>query len=244
GWGGGGSAAGCRNLSKTPRGEGGVGNVDGGFKTGNRPPLPFGHAAGDWDDGAAEPLGAVVHAETAGEQAVAHGDVDGHTRPSTAGAKRARNDVGPDVEIALGVAHHGGLARRAGRGVNTRDLLAWHREQAERIVLAQVVLGREWEFSEIVQRLEIGGADACGVKLPTIGRHLIVPCAQRVLKAFDLQRSNLIARGGLDRLEPERRVGRQVDFHMRYFPARPVARHYRYRLCCRQPTSSEDRTPP
>src|SRR5262249_19683890 len=90
--------------------------------------LPFGHAAGDWDDGAAEPLGAVVHAETAGEQAVTHGDVDNHTRPSTAGAERARNDVGPDVEIALGETHHGRLARSAGRGMNARDLLAWHRE--------------------------------------------------------------------------------------------------------------------
>ena len=49
--------------------------------------LPLGHAAGDRHDGAAEPLGAVVHAEPAGEQAVAIGVVQ-RCRPAARPRRR------------------------------------------------------------------------------------------------------------------------------------------------------------
>jgi hypothetical protein len=64
-----------------------------------------------------------VHAEAAGEQAITDGDVNKHTRSGASGAKRARNQVGPRVDVVACVAGDRGLACRARRGVNARDLL-------------------------------------------------------------------------------------------------------------------------
>ena len=104
--------------------------------------LALGHAARHRHHGAAEALGAVVRAEAAGEQAVAVGDVDEVARPPARGADRARADLGPDLDVGLGVADHRGLAGGARGGVDPHHLLARHGEHAERIVPAQVVLGR------------------------------------------------------------------------------------------------------
>ena len=46
--------------------------------------LPLGHAAGDRDDGAAQPLGAVMRAKSAGEEAIAVGDMRLHAAPPPA----------------------------------------------------------------------------------------------------------------------------------------------------------------
>ncbi len=99
------------------------------------------------DHGAAQPLGAVVRAQAAGEQAVAVGDVHDVAGAPAGGADRARDQVGPGVDVALRVAHDGRLAGRARRGVDAHDLLARHREHAERVVVAQVLLGRERELA-------------------------------------------------------------------------------------------------
>ena len=48
---------------------------------------------------AAELLGAVVHAEAAGEQAVAVGILHHHAGPAAARAHRARDDVGPGLDV-------------------------------------------------------------------------------------------------------------------------------------------------
>ena len=63
-----------------------------------------GHAAGDRDDRAAEPLGAVVRAEPAGEQPVAVGHVHDVPGPAAGGADRARHHLGPGVEVVVRVA--------------------------------------------------------------------------------------------------------------------------------------------
>ena len=90
-----------------------------------------------------EPLGAVVRPEPAGEQPVAVGDVDQVARAAARGPDRPGHDLGPGVEVRRGVADHGRAARRTAAGVHARDLLARHGEHAERVVVAQVGLGRE-----------------------------------------------------------------------------------------------------
>ena len=105
--------------------------------------LPLAEAARHRHDRAAQPLGAVVGAEPAGEQAVAVGDVDHVARPRAGGADRARHQVGPGVDVARRVADHRRPAGRAARGVDAHALLARDREHAERIGVAQVVLGGE-----------------------------------------------------------------------------------------------------
>ena len=59
--------------------------------------LPLGHAAADRDDGAAEPLGAVVRAEPAGEQAVAVGDVHDVARAG----RRRRGSSAPSASAQV-----------------------------------------------------------------------------------------------------------------------------------------------
>ena len=61
--------------------------------------LARGDAAGDRDDRRAEPLGALVEAEPAGEQPVAVGVVDDHARPHAGHRHAARHHLGPDVEV-------------------------------------------------------------------------------------------------------------------------------------------------
>ena len=148
-----------------------------------------------------EPLGAVVRAEAAGEQAVAVGDVQLHAGPAAGGADRARHHLGPGVDVALGVADDGRLAGGAGGGVDAHDLLARHGEHAEGIVVAQVLLGGEGELGEVGQRVEVVGMHAGGVeRLPVVG-HVVVDVPQRPLQPLELQGGDLVARGDLDRVE-------------------------------------------
>src|SRR4051794_17894255 len=46
-------------------------------------------ATGHWDNHAAEPLGAIMCAQSAGEQAVSIGDMDLHSRPASGSPNRA-----------------------------------------------------------------------------------------------------------------------------------------------------------
>ena len=62
--------------------------------------------------GAAQPLGAVVRAEAAGEQAIAEGVVDDVARPSAPGVKRPCHEIRPGLDVASRIAHH----RRPARG--------------------------------------------------------------------------------------------------------------------------------
>ena len=132
-----------------------VGGRDGddvGLEVGDELHLPFRHAARNRDHRHAEPLGAVVQPEPAREQAVAIGVVQLHAAPAARGADRARHHLGPHLDVALGVADHGRLARRAGGRMDAHDILARHGKQSERIVRAQVLLGRERELGEIRKR--------------------------------------------------------------------------------------------
>lgn len=74
--------------------------------------LAFRLAAGHRDHRRAEPLCAVVRAEAAGEQAVTVGDVHLVFGGGAAGAQTAGDDIGPVIDVALGVTHH----RRAAGG--------------------------------------------------------------------------------------------------------------------------------
>src|SRR5574343_1586704 len=78
--------------------------------------LLFGLAAGHRHGAATGALDTVVGTQAAGEHAVTVGDMHHVTRPAARGADRAGNDVGPVVEVVLGVADDHRLAGRAGLG--------------------------------------------------------------------------------------------------------------------------------
>ena len=117
------------------------------------------------DDGRAELLDAAVRAEAAGEEAVAVGVVHLHARADAAAAERSGDQRRPAVEVALRVADDGRPAGRARRGVDARDLLHRHGEHAERVGLAQVLLRREGQLRDIVERADVVGVHARLVEL-------------------------------------------------------------------------------
>jgi hypothetical protein len=158
-----------------------------------------GHAAGDRHHGAAESLGAVVRAESTGEQPIAVRDVHHHPRPPAGRADRARHDVGPGVDVALRVSDDRRLAGRTARAVDAHDLLARHREHPERVRVAQVLLARERELREVLEGAAVVRVDTVRVERLAVERDVVVRVPQRPPQPLQLQRGELVARRGLDR---------------------------------------------
>ena len=158
--------------------------------------LPLGHAARHRHDRAAEPLRAVVHAEPAGEQAIAVGVVQDVARPRAGAGDAARHQVRPQVDVALGVADDRRLAGGAGGGVQPHGLLARHREQPERIGVAHVGLGGERKPRHVGERFQAVRLDARGVELGAHMRHLGIGALDGLLQARKLQRFEVRARHG------------------------------------------------
>ena len=159
--------------------------------------LPLGHAAGHRHHGAAEPLGAVMRAEAAGEQAIAIGIVHDHAGAAAGGADRARHHLRPHVDIGPGIADHDRLAGGAGRSVNADQFFARHREHVEGIIVAQIGLDRERKFGEIGELLEVGRMHAGLVERLLVMRDIVIGMRQRPGQALGLQRHDLVARGAL-----------------------------------------------
>ena len=81
-------------------------------------------------------------------------------------------------------------------------LLARHGEHAEGIIVAQVGLGGEREVGRDPPRaLQIARMHAGGVEAAAVVRHVLIGMTQRPLQPLELQRLDLVARGGLDRIE-------------------------------------------
>ena len=135
--------------------------------------LARGHAAGDRDDGAPQPLGAVVRAEPAGEQPVAVGDVHQVAGTAAGGVDGARHHLGPDLEVVVRVAHDGRLARRTGGRVHAADLAPRDGEHAEGVVLPQVLLGGEREPRQVGQRAQVGRGHAGRVERAAVVRDVL-----------------------------------------------------------------------
>jgi len=150
------------------------------------------------DDRAAEPLGPVMRAEAAGEQAVAIGDVGDVPLAAAAGVDRTGHQLAPPVDVGLRVADHRRLAGRPARGVDAHHFLARHGEHPVRVVVAQVLLVGEREAREIGERAEIVRMNAGGVEGGAVVRHVAVDVVQRPLEALGLQRDDLVATGGFD----------------------------------------------
>ena len=176
--------------------------------------LPLGVSAGDGDDGGAQRLRAVVGPQAAGEEAVAVGVLD-HVAPvQAAGREGPHHHLGPDVQVTLGVGHHGGLAGGAGGGVQADDLLHGAGEEAEGVGVAQVGLEREGEARQVLQALQIR---RCHLPLLAAGaeeRDPLVGPAHDALEPLQLEAAQLLGRdvvGGADRVEPARGIrGRHV----------------------------------
>ena len=84
--------------------------------------------------------------------------------------------------------------------MDAHDLLARHREHAERVVGAQVVLVGEREFPQIVQAAQVVGMHAGSRERGPVMGDPVVGEPSRRPQARELQGGNLVATGGFDRL--------------------------------------------
>ena len=154
--------------------------------------LARGHPARGGDHGAPEPLRAVMRAQPAGEQAVAVGDVHLVARPAPGGEDRAGHDGGPDVDVALGVAHDGGFPGGPAGGVQPPQPLLRHREHAERVVVAQVVLAGGGELLQVGELAAVAGVHAGRVERLPVEGHVSVGVPQRPPQPLQLAGLQLV----------------------------------------------------
>ena len=160
--------------------------------------LLFGLPARHRHHRATRTLGAVVRAQTAGEQAIAVGNVDHVARTTTRCANRARHQIGPVVNVFGRVAHHCGLACGARRCMHAHHLVARHGKHAEGVVIAQVFFVGEGELGQVGQGLQIVRVYALVIKSFAVVRHVVVGVLQRPAQALQLQRLNFVAAGGFN----------------------------------------------
>ena len=144
-------------------------------------------AAGDRNDRSAEPLGPVVQAEGAGEQAVVEGDLDHIVLGDAAGGQHARHEVRPGLDVVPGVAHDRGHAGRSRRSVEADDLPERQGEQPVRIVVPQIALGRKGKLAEVFERSQIVGIELDLVEFFAVKGNVLVHPAQGRLEPLELQ---------------------------------------------------------
>ena len=163
-----------------------------------RDELALGEAAGHGDDGGTHRLRAVVEAQAPGEETVAVGVLHDVAGTHAAGPERPAHHFRPDVQVAARVRDHGRLAGGPGGGVDAHDLVHRHREQPERIGVAEVRLRRERQPAEIVERPDVSRPDLGGREALPVERHPGRALEQRA-QALHLEPGEVAARQPLDR---------------------------------------------
>ena len=115
--------------------------------------LPLGVAGADGQHGGPDPLGTVVHSESAGEQAVSVEVLQHVLLGHAEGRHPPGEGFGPVVEVLLRVTDDRGPAGGAGGYVDPRDVVVGDGEELVRVVVAEVALPHERDLAE---RLETG----------------------------------------------------------------------------------------
>ena len=108
-------------------------------------PAPVGH------DHRAQPLGAVVEAEAAGEEAERRRDLDDVARGDAGRHVAARHHLAPLLDVGGRVRIEDRVAGGAARHVHAAIALGRAAGQRERIGIAQLVLGEERQAAPVVQ---------------------------------------------------------------------------------------------
>ena len=166
---------------------------------------------------------AVMQAEAAGEQTIAVGNLHLVARLAAGGADRARDEHGPGFDVAAGVAHHGRLAGWCRSSMDPHDLAHRDGEHAERIVLAQVFLGGERKFFQIVE-----ARDSCGLHLRRrelflIVRDVPIGAGDHLPDPRELERPQFVDAGRLDCFERvERRRAQLLPMLSHHVSPRPL----------------------
>ena len=156
--------------------------------------LAFGVAAGGRKDGASEAFSRVVDAKATSEEAVAVGDLEDVVGAEAEHGHGAHGTVAPDFDVVLRVGDDDRLAGRARGAVEADDVVHVGRAEAERILVAQVLLHHEGEEGDVLERFDVLGADPALVHAAARDRHMVVAALDRRLEAVQLQGGELLAR--------------------------------------------------
>ena len=143
------------------------------------------------EDGASEPLRAIVRAEAAGEEPVAVGDLHDVVFRDAVHRHAAHDAVGPYSDVLSRLRDADGLAGGAGRAVEAVDLRHRRGREAERIFVAEVRLLHEWELREVGERREVSRLHAFLVAAPAEERDVLVFVGDEFLQFLKLHLSQL-----------------------------------------------------
>ena len=155
--------------------------------------LALGVARRGGDDGAAHGLAAGMRPQTAREQAVAVGHLDGGILVTAHHGDAAGEAVAPVREVVGGMPHHRRLARSARGGVDAGHVGVLAGEHAEGVVVAHVLLHHEGELGDVLEALKVVGGHARRIEALAVQRHVLVGVAQRLPHALELQFAQLLA---------------------------------------------------
>ena len=175
---------------------------DVGLKVADQLHLLLGLSARHRDHRAAQPLSAVVRAQAAGEQAVAVGDVHDVAGAAAGGADRARDQSRPSCRCRSGCSPRRWACRwcLTTRGC-ARPVHAAPRTCRTGSCRADLSCAVNGNFARSASDFQVARMHALGVERLAIVRHALVGVLHGPLQALELQRLQLVAAGGLDRLE-------------------------------------------
>src|SRR5690242_2111838 len=159
-----------------------------------------------------------MNPESAGEKAVAVGDVHDALRVRSAARERPGAHLGPDVDVPARVADDGRLALRSARRVNADDVGEWYGEEARRVVLAELRLDHERQPTEVVQRSDVAGRNSCRVQPLLVERNAVVRPPHGPAKPLELELAELRTRHRFDV-----RVPHHFPNSASYFPVASTA---------------------
>ncbi len=96
-----------------------------------------------------------MEAQAPGEETVAVGDVDHIPPMHPSGRQDPGHEFPPGFQVSSGIAHGGGFAGSAGRGVEAHHLLHGHGKHAKRVIVPDILLGGEGHVFQVRQGAEI-----------------------------------------------------------------------------------------
>ena len=173
--------------------------------------LPLGVTAADGDDGHADPLGAVVQAQPAGEHAVGHHVLE-HVAVRGPGPDDAPGQqVRPVLDVVPREIDHRRDPRRAAGRMNPQDFLHLHGHETFGKAQPQIVLRGVGDALEVLQTPHVlGRVDAHLRQLLLVERRLESPC-HRLLQSLQLNLLDAAALGRLNLFVPERCVDHRIS---------------------------------
>ena len=143
-------------------------------------------------------MGAAIEPGTAGEQAIAIGDMDHILLRAACSDNGAGTTLFPHINIILGIIRNDALARRAGGGLDAHAVGQRAGQHTIGVRLPQVCLGEERQLVQILHAVDILRLDPGFVhQVPVVG-HIGIDMLHRLNQLFRLQRPDLLLRHCFD----------------------------------------------